>query len=353
MAVSRDIDCRFLVLRDWIDEKELYLECLCINPNAIKYLYENHPVRIFEENEIKPLCLNENAVDLIINNLSLSQIEWYTLSMNKNAVKFLLQHENLINILGVLYNKNLVTLYENSQVLRDKLKFKNYLVALSKLGNTKSLNVIEENIEYIKKLSCDIPDSIVTNLCGCNNIKAIEILQTYFSEFKCVNDKIPCIENISYYSKNPCAILLIEKHAEQISDNIFNMCQNSNAIHILKDYRTELNPEWISENKNGIKLIENNPELVIIERLANNKNCLAMELFEKKFKELNYDKYKCVSSSYSEDDFYYYGLMRNISGNTNAIMFLEKHQQIIDWCELSRNPAIFTYDYNKIKEEKH
>ena len=39
-----------------------------------------------------------------------------------------------------------------------------------------------------------------------------------------------------------------------------------------------------------------------------------------------------------------------LSGNPNAIHLLEKNQdKIIDWWYLSRNPAIFTYDYDKIR----
>jgi hypothetical protein len=39
-----------------------------------------------------------------------------------------------------------------------------------------------------------------------------------------------------------------------------------------------------------------------------------------------------------------------LSINPAAIHILEQNQDKIDWDELSSNPAIFTYDYDKIKE---
>jgi len=35
----------------------------------------------------------------------------------------------------------------------------------------------------------------------------------------------------------------------------------------------------------------------------------------------------------------------------NAIEILEKNQDKIDWYQLSKNPSIFTYDYDLIKEK--
>ena len=40
------------------------------------------------------------------------------------------------------------------------------------------------------------------------------------------------------------------------------------------------------------------------------------------------------------------------SGNLGALHLLEKHQDYINWNELSKNPNICTYDYNKIKNDK-
>ena len=39
-----------------------------------------------------------------------------------------------------------------------------------------------------------------------------------------------------------------------------------------------------------------------------------------------------------------------LSGNPGAIHLLEKNPDKIDWEMLSVNPAIFTYDYDKIRE---
>ena len=43
-------------------------------------------------------------------------------------------------------------------------------------------------------------------------------------------------------------------------------------------------------------------------------------------------------------------LIINLSANPNAIHLLKQNQDKIDLFQLSENPAIFTYDYEKIKE---
>ena len=42
----------------------------------------------------------------------------------------------------------------------------------------------------------------------------------------------------------------------------------------------------------------------------------------------------------------------NLSSNPNAIELLKENPNKIDWKYLSQNPSIFTYDYEKIKENK-
>ena len=44
------------------------------------------------------------------------------------------------------------------------------------------------------------------------------------------------------------------------------------------------------------------------------------------------------------NDIYY------LSTNINAIDLLKENPDKIDWIELSRNPNIFTYDYEKMRE---
>ena len=39
--------------------------------------------------------------------------------------------------------------------------------------------------------------------------------------------------------------------------------------------------------------------------------------------------------------------------NPNAIELLKENQDKIDWNELSSNPSIFTYDYDKIKKRNN
>ena len=41
---------------------------------------------------------------------------------------------------------------------------------------------------------------------------------------------------------------------------------------------------------------------------------------------------------------------KELSSNKNAIHLLEQNIDNIDWTEFSNNPSIFTYDYDKLKE---
>ena len=41
-----------------------------------------------------------------------------------------------------------------------------------------------------------------------------------------------------------------------------------------------------------------------------------------------------------------------LAQNSGAINLIEKNLHKVSWATLSRNPAIFTYDYNKMKEDK-
>jgi hypothetical protein len=86
-----------------------------------------------------------------------------------------------------------------------------------------------------------------------------------------------------------------------------------------------------NSNKKAIKLLKSKPKLINLTYLLVNSNSDAIELIK---------NYNCINNRY------YYSIL---SANSNAIELLEQNKDKIDLDEISQNPAIFTYDYNKIK----
>ena len=112
---------------------------------------------------------------------------------------------------------------------------------------------------------------------------------------------------------------------------------NPNAISILKANPEKINWFQLSRNPNAIHLIERQlaeePEEIDWRNLSENPN--AVPILERQLSE---DPKKIHSIT--------------LSCNPNAIHLLEKHPEQINWCWLSTNPAIFTYDYIAIKNHR-
>jgi len=93
MSVSRDIDCRFLVLRDCIDQLQI---CgLSSNPNSIEYLKQNPDQICYDE-----LSANKNAMEILEKNID--KINWKAFSINPNGIKILKQHYDKIDLGAIM-----------------------------------------------------------------------------------------------------------------------------------------------------------------------------------------------------------------------------------------------------------
>ena len=106
--------------------------------------------------------------------------------------------------------------------------------------------------------------------------------------------------------------------------------RNKNAIELLRENLSEGrdNIDWseLSANPNAIKLLRENPENIEWDTYSANTNAITD-----------------LSTNLDKIDWYY------LSINNNAIDILRENQDKIDWTYISTNPAIFTYDYKKIK----
>jgi ribosomal protein L24E len=193
-------------------------------------------------------------------------------------------------------------------------------------GNPSAIQMITEALKHDpKKINW-------TMLSG--NSGAIEILKQYPDKINwdtlSGNSGAICLieealkhnpEKINWerLSRNPNAIHILERNLEKI---IWSMLStNPNAISLLTQHFDKINWGLLSTNPNAISLLEQNPDNISWGMLSMNTNPIAMQWLEIKYKESN--------------------------DNSAYIQHLARKQHL--FVNLSYNPAIFTYDYEKIK----
>ena len=111
------------------------------------------------------------------------------------------------------------------------------------------------------------------------------------------------------------------------------LCLNPAAIHLLKANRYKIDWVSLSSNPGAISLLEANPDKIDWACLS--MNPAAIHLLEANPDKIWWDEIVAVPE---------------------AIHLLEANQDKIrgglNWYDLSRNPAIFTYDYQKLRTNK-
>jgi hypothetical protein len=173
----------------------------------------------------------------------------------------------------------------------------------------------------------------------------------------------------SYLSLNPNAIELLKENPDKIDWTELSL--NPNAIELLKENPNKINWMYLSQNENAIELLTNNQDKIAWSYLCLNNN--AVELLKNNKNKIN-NRLICNNSNYYEifperfeyDENYriyienirlYFGY--HLINNENEVYFksdkcddmelIEKNQHKIDWDLLAKNPAIFSYDYDEIK----
>ena len=102
---------------------------------------------------------------------------------------------------------------------------------------------------------------------------------------------------------------------------------NENAIQLLRENPDKICWLYLSRNSNAIELLKENPDKINWSALSYNPN--AIELLKTNPKKI---------------DLYW------LSQNSNAIELLREFPFNINWIYLFKNPNIFTYDYDKMRE---
>jgi len=134
---------------------------------------------------------------------------------------------------------------------------------------------------------------------------------------KMVNDNITENILIHYWELLPKRKVLLDWiDIDKINWNY--LCENINAIDLLRDNQDKINWNYLCLNINGIELLKDNQDKIDWYLLSLNKN--GIELLKRNQDKINWKK---------------------LSINKKAIYLLKKHTDKIDWKYLSKQSRIF------------
>jgi hypothetical protein len=288
-------------LCDWVDKNKLFIRELSNNPKSIDYFKQNTELITW-----KDLSANENAMEILENNFD--KIDWNVIYSNKNAVYLLKKHILENNIVlntsqwnNLSTNTNCMKIF-NMPELKKKEYCKNYFLL------SKNPDVISLLCENYSKIEWGYLSS---------NPKAIELLKNNMS--KIVWDQ---------FSKNPNleAIELLKKNISKI--NWWSLNNNPNGHMILKDYQDKINWALFCCYSNDLTLCYENLDKVDWFYLSTRPE--AIHVIEQHLDKINW---------------------KALTWNKNTGHIIQNNLDKIEdhWYFLSKNPCIFTYDYEQMK----
>jgi hypothetical protein len=362
-------------LRDWIDPNKLDWCELSRNPNAIRLIEKElndtkQPTYIeyfynllINRTEIKRkrerilwlfLCFNPNAIPIIEKNLDkLDKKCWEMLSKNDNAIDLLKKNMSKISWSRLFWNRN----PRKFEIIKENIKLVlNNELLLYYLLTDKSKEVVDILKQY--------PDYINWSFISSNPY-AIDLLKE--------NQKKICWFNLSR-NPSPEAIKLLEQNPENIDWWQLSLNSSPEAIKLLKENPENINWDWFSSNSNpeAIKLLKENPENIHWNSLLINKNPATTELLKNNIEKIDtfcLMLYPYAYKLFEKNKEYFYNLVDNYGENIahvderhkwvsklndpDYIIYLEKHQEKINWKYISSYPGIFVYDYPRIMEYFH
>jgi ribosomal protein L24E len=261
------------------------------------------------------------------------KLDWSALSLNPNPIALYILSQNLTKIdnLNLMMNKN-TRAFSNKFYLKYLISNDDtYMEMFS--ANSNDLDLLKINIEKINWAYLS------------KNPNAIELLKTN-----------PQNIDWTYLSSNPNAIELLKANPQNI--NWYNLSSNPNAIELLKANPNMINWHNLSGNPSAIELLKENPEKIDWKILSGNPS--AIELLEQNPEKIkwsmvcNIQKKEAIDliRNHLEKNRYNYLDWCELSCNPFAIELLKENPRRIHWDELSLNPAIFQYNYEKIKESR-
>jgi hypothetical protein len=205
--------------------------------------------------------------------------------------------------------------------------------------------------EYALPLFEKYPEDVNWNMIS-KNPGAIPFIEKHLAKVGTTDSKV----NWNLLSCNENALPILERNIDKIHWDLFSKHPEFHSFlikypHVIEEYQLHEYVDWseLSTRSDAIPLLEQyldevdwfevstlecmlpfllkHPEHIDWSGLSVNEDAIALL-------EENVDKIDWVS----------------VSHNKNAWSLLLKNLDKVNWIELSQNPAIFTYDYDKIKE---
>jgi hypothetical protein len=343
-------------LLNWIDIEKLDWALLCENPNAMTMIEANphklepdclyflsknpNAVAFLEKHPDKinwnGLSKNHNAIHLIEKHINSTEtedphntIDWKDLSANPNATHILVDNFDKINWSGLSLNNNIMQIL---QLLEQKMDKTNELIMkidwsmLSFNSCEGAIKLLENKIEQDH---INNNESSVNWQCLSQNEGAIQLLEKHID-----------LIDWKYLSFNPKAIHLLEPVAFELDEDFLDLLEampelgkqylEDNCMDIYK-----IDWLWLSSNSNAIHLLE---------KVLDFTDPNAIHLLEKVFNSTETNNY---NNPHMRINWSF------LSENPNLLKsnkILEKHIDVIDMHNLSKNPSIFEIDIEQLNK---
>jgi len=287
-------------LRDWIDETRL-TRGLSKNVRAVEYL-ENNKMFILD----MYICENENAIHII-------------------------EKCNISNYIN--YNKEMITFLRNNRKYIDYKILCGYAHGIEFIDECINNNELDK-IHWRELSRNPAAKHILNNPNMYEMINWREIIENPNAGDLIRNNLDKVEEYWEYICGEGYLIDIIEENMDKIHWGALS--KNYNAIHILKKNMDKIDICELKYNPNGFEL------LMLLENEIHNSFCYHKNIIYQYF---DY----CVK----------YNKPCNIinpltcHGYSNAhFEYLKKNQDNINYSLLSKNPNIFVYDYNRMRETR-
>ena len=194
-----------------------------------------------------------------------------------------------------------------------------------------------------------------------------ETIPMHYIDYSCIySNSQPGIEDIIrhasytrqdwyYICKNPACMNLIIENPKKYEYHWNALSKNSNAVPFLKENFEHIDWEELCHNHSydAVYLLMQHTEY--INWLTFSSNPFAIDILRKFPDKINfwglswnYNAIDILEKNLHRTDISWMGL----SQNKNAIHILKQNQDKIDWMQLSLNPSIFAYPYQRYAMER-
>ena len=202
------------------------------------------------------LCLNENnmAIKLISEKLEIDFKDIYLnfLCKNKNAIDLITKYKDHLNISCI---KNLCGNENAYELLKEFINFNSINSIKQEYLRQLCLNKNENIVKFLYDNFSEISSYLFINICL--NTSAVSIISKYYDNEYNTSNNLLCL-NYLCYNKNPNIIPILSKNLHNLS-SLDDLCINKNAIDIIESNLNKISFQGfmnITRNSNGSKIIK-------------------------------------------------------------------------------------------------